>query len=227
MLLELERNGVFSRDRKGVIYSRRIVRDEKKSSLARKNGKNGGNPSLSKQKEIPASDKGEVKDRLNTHKPEAISHIPEAASAAGALVDFKKSIMDAFRQAGSQKFPNTHRAEIWISQGCKPEICIAVIRECLARNPSISSLTYFDGAIREAHEKAPAMQTAAPGPKEISDADWRLWMQRYKSGDGPWPASLGPRPRMGGCLVPAHVLAEFLPAIIALEKERAPLAGVS
>ena len=43
---ELESLGVFSRTRKGVIYSRRLLSDLKKSKKARKNGQKGGSPSL-------------------------------------------------------------------------------------------------------------------------------------------------------------------------------------
>ncbi|WP_052741707.1 cyclic nucleotide-binding domain-containing protein [Kiloniella litopenaei] len=46
LLGELEEAGVFSRDRKGRLYSRRMLRDLKKSSVARSNGRKGGNPSL-------------------------------------------------------------------------------------------------------------------------------------------------------------------------------------
>ena len=63
---ELESNGVFSRDKGGVIYSRRIVKDEKN----RKNGQLGGNPKLLETKGTADSvnpSPGRV------HKPEAIS----------------------------------------------------------------------------------------------------------------------------------------------------------
>lgn len=46
LLGELERNGVFSRDRHGRIYSRRMVRDARKAAIARKDGAKGGNPKL-------------------------------------------------------------------------------------------------------------------------------------------------------------------------------------
>jgi hypothetical protein len=55
-LLDLEEHGVFSRDRKKRIYSRRLVRDSKISAHAQRVGKLGGNPSLVKQKEISAQD---------------------------------------------------------------------------------------------------------------------------------------------------------------------------
>ena len=56
LLSELDRNGVFSRDRKGRIYSRRMVRDFRKTQTARKNGKKGGNPTLCKNRRKSASD---------------------------------------------------------------------------------------------------------------------------------------------------------------------------
>lgn len=85
LISELETMGVFSRDREGCIYSRRILRDEKKSKTARKNGKSGGNPRLAsngKQKENSAldnqNDDGEVKGQDKTHMPEARSQKPES-----------------------------------------------------------------------------------------------------------------------------------------------------
>lgn len=53
---ELEENGVFSRDKNDIIYSRRMVFDNKKATLARINGKLGGNPSLVKHNGNGASD---------------------------------------------------------------------------------------------------------------------------------------------------------------------------
>jgi len=45
-IAELERTGVFSRDQDGVIFSRRMVRDERKRALCAEAGKKGGNPVL-------------------------------------------------------------------------------------------------------------------------------------------------------------------------------------
>jgi len=80
-LAELEENGVTSRDRRGVIYSRRMIREEQKATIARENGKKGGNPSLRKQREIPPSDnqsgKGGViplNSRLKTQAQDSEPH---------------------------------------------------------------------------------------------------------------------------------------------------------
>jgi len=65
LLSELEEAGVFSRNRAGVIYSRRMVADEKMAVLARKNGKKGGNPSLCNQTQNPPPDNPPDKGYVN------------------------------------------------------------------------------------------------------------------------------------------------------------------
>jgi len=46
LLEELEGNDIFSRTKDGIIYSRRMVRDQERSQRARVNGARGGNPKL-------------------------------------------------------------------------------------------------------------------------------------------------------------------------------------
>lgn len=46
LLAELEMNGVFSRDHRGAIFSRRMVRDLARHHRARTDGSKGGNPTL-------------------------------------------------------------------------------------------------------------------------------------------------------------------------------------
>ena len=74
LLAELERNGVFSRDRRGRIHSRRMVRDAKRSKEGRKHGRLGGNPSLRGRKGDPATlnprDNPPVNPGGSTQKPE-------------------------------------------------------------------------------------------------------------------------------------------------------------
>ena len=61
LLTELESVDVFSRTESGVIYSRRMTRDEAKSAEAKANGALGGNPTL----------KPGVNPPDKTQKPEA------------------------------------------------------------------------------------------------------------------------------------------------------------
>jgi DNA-binding Lrp family transcriptional regulator len=77
LLRELERNGVFSRDRKGAIYSRRMIRDQKRAKTARKNGKNGGNPNLIKTATSESPVNPPLNRMVNTHEPEASYQKPE------------------------------------------------------------------------------------------------------------------------------------------------------
>lgn len=77
-LKELERFKVFERDESGTIFSKRMVRDHKRSQTYSANGKAGGNPELLKQKDKPPDkppDKQEVKGGDNTQKLEARSYI--------------------------------------------------------------------------------------------------------------------------------------------------------
>lgn len=68
-LLELEMNGVFSRDRRKIIFNRRMVREAKKEATARQNGKNGGNPALK------PGDKSEINRRYLGDKSDLESPI--------------------------------------------------------------------------------------------------------------------------------------------------------
>lgn len=85
LLAELESNGVYSLDRRGWIYSRRMIRDAKKAKHAQKIGKKGGNPNLRKQRENPAQDnrvdKGQVNGEDKPHIPESRNQSPEGASS--------------------------------------------------------------------------------------------------------------------------------------------------
>lgn len=74
LLEELESVGVYSKTGEGVIYSRRMVRDDKRAKHARKVGKKGGNPKLAssgKQTENPPQDNPPDKGVDKTQRLEA------------------------------------------------------------------------------------------------------------------------------------------------------------
>jgi hypothetical protein len=58
--------------------------------------------------------------------------------------------------------------------------------------------------------KAPAKRTAAE-PISPSDRDdgFRLMLRRFREYPGTWPPKMGNRPDEPGCVIPAHILAEF------------------
>ena len=100
LLGELDQHGVFSRDRQGRIYSRRMIRDARKAALARNNGKKGGNPTLSNHSGNPHSDKGHDKGDLKPHKPRAKSQYEKSKDFSQGASAPKKSdhqlILEAF-----------------------------------------------------------------------------------------------------------------------------------
>jgi hypothetical protein len=65
LLKELEARNVFSRTEKGVIYSRRFVRDEATRSARAAGGKLGGNPTLLARPKVKGKDR--KKDNLRTN----------------------------------------------------------------------------------------------------------------------------------------------------------------
>ncbi len=76
------------------------------------------------------------------------------ASSAREL-KLRTGITKAFEAANSPSVPDTGRAALWLAQGYRAEICLAVVSEGVSRKPSISTLAYFDRAIAEAHASAP------------------------------------------------------------------------
>lgn len=74
LMAELELNGVFSRNRAGCIYSRRMVKDEKRSQEGRKHKKRGIKEVTEKQQENPIPSRGASRG-ASTQKPEARSQI--------------------------------------------------------------------------------------------------------------------------------------------------------
>lgn len=63
-LNQLQKNGVFSRDEDGTIFSRRMVRDAQMSEEQRKRGLKGGNPNLTKTNEKKGRLSGRLSGRL-------------------------------------------------------------------------------------------------------------------------------------------------------------------
>lgn len=81
-LAELENAGVFSRTAKGVIYSRRMTRDEAKAVKCSQAGeKGGGNPALKRTFDPTFKGQGEV-----TFDPEARGHKPDKQDSFQDLV---------------------------------------------------------------------------------------------------------------------------------------------
>jgi hypothetical protein len=82
LLAELEAAGVFSRDEVGVVFSRRMVKDEERASRDRANGRQGGSPILKGGVNPP--DKPEDKAQppeARDKRPEVINYQPVSVAA--------------------------------------------------------------------------------------------------------------------------------------------------
>lgn len=112
-------------------------------------------------------------------------------SRAGWL---KAEIVKSYQEVGYEEktarlLPRTERVDRWIAQGYHAQICLAVVQECLAKKHDISSLSYFDKPIAEAHEKPreaaprPAVKPPDPSPEAIEKMWlWKLdWRAKYGS----------------------------------------------
>jgi len=179
-LFELESHNVFSRDRRGVIYSRRMVKAEKKAEISRSNGGKGGNPEL-KKKDKSEINRSKIEDKSDlelpithgneseiqpwdnlTRFPEARSHIPEArkkeAAALGAgqkrhHVDIGQEIA---KITGWDQNPNWFgdysRIEMWLKSGWHPDRdIIPTVKRIIASGKTPKNLKYFEAAIADAH----------------------------------------------------------------------------
>ncbi|WP_176086277.1 hypothetical protein [Martelella sp. HB161492] len=100
LLGELETAGVFSRTKDGTIYSRKMARMAKKAATARRNGRRGGNPSLSKDTDNQPSDNPRLKGGDKPQKPEARSQI-------------KNTVPDGTDAGASQPERVDYRDRLW------------------------------------------------------------------------------------------------------------------
>lgn len=82
-LSELSNNGVYSTDRRGFIYSRKMVREEKKRRIARENGKKGGNPKLCEQTEKTPLDNQQDNRQVKLSDVNASVKSPDSSNPVG------------------------------------------------------------------------------------------------------------------------------------------------
>lgn len=148
-------------------------------------------------------------ETVSRNAPEADTDT-EADVARDAIVSLRTALTRAFEAANSPSVPDTSRAAVWISQGYRPDLCIAVVSEGLSRKKSISSLSYFDNAIREAHQKV-APPTAPPPPTVLvaDEIRWKARLDELRAGS-PWRDQWGEPIGAAGCLCPKHLADEFV-----------------
>ena len=189
LLAELDRNGVFSRDRKGVIYSRRMVRDANMARKNQKNGQKGGNPSLQKQKGISDWDNPPDKGGVKAQRPETRYQKPEEREipkilAPRELVDepLHRSLIADLRKRGHNVLTDFEKTFLGSVYGLKT----------LTRKQRET----FDAIRLKVDELVKVANTSEWEPR-------LKWARKHRQwGNIAW----GPMPGQPGCKVPAHLL---------------------
>lgn len=109
LLAELENSGVYSKTSEGVIYSRRMTRDAKRSADGSRHGKKGGNPALTHNPTLNPTLKGQ-----HGGHPPPRSQSPEPRdSSKRVLSDFSRSL------SGRREPSAEEKKAIWLSNVCK------------------------------------------------------------------------------------------------------------
>ena len=219
LIAELEHHGVCSRDERGRIYSRRIVREIGASLRNKSNGIGGGNPQLTAEN---------TQKPDNPQKPESKSQEPESSSSTAAAppaspvaplihaAEAMGTTLDALhRKMNWLVFGDTFQG--WVNEGCDPDRDIwptltALTRRRHGRVPA--SLAYFAEAIREARDRrldgkpqprtlgAPYLaSTALVHAPWVSPEEWADRLRVFQTA-GLWAKRWGPKPGEAGSLAP-------------------------
>jgi len=193
-LFQLETHAVYSRDRRGVIYSRKMVKDEKRAMNLKKEKTKFRDKSEIKSRKIEdksdlglAATNGEIKEIPHSDKrsvvyPEARGQRPEAreedkqqqhSMPRGPSPDTMAAVAvgkQISKITGWEKDPNWFgdysRIGAWIAEGFDPDLDIlpTVRRIMSSRKDAPKNLKYFEQAIADAH--AQRLQPVAKGNPE-------------------------------------------------------------
>lgn len=134
LMAELEHWGVYSRDRKARIYSRRIVRDEKRSQEGRKAKLAGLRQGVEQQEEKSGPSRGATRGP-SPHKPEARNHTKEPNGSSETRA--RQAEFDAWWEIYPHKVGKgqAERAFKGARRSVELETLIAGVRRYIATKP--------------------------------------------------------------------------------------------
>lgn len=212
LMEELDRNGVFSRNRSGCIYSRRMVRDEKRSKEGRKWKKQGLAQAAEKEGEKSAPSRGPTRGP-SPHIPEARYQkdnigAPAAGSSAKSTKVKGHSLPDDWKPCEKHftAAVKLGRDTSWVQRQAEAMRNWALAN---AHQPNTRKSDWdraFLNWMDTSHERQRSSTGIATQSRpDASTVDWPLHVSRYQNGQT-WPSSLGPQPGYAGCRAPVDVL---------------------
>lgn len=239
---ELEEAGVFSRNRNGVIYSRRMTRDEKRRKDGKKAEEIGGMVprsrrsqavEKSKKKSPPPGVWGGVGEKPPI-TPEARSQIPEPTNltvgglAVGAatttapddlIAAFNAVLVETWGEGARRRGPHCTdqgTAEDWVAAGVMREAAEAVFRDCFARMKARPRGKPPFSMAPFGDDIRRALVSSPPSSPRTSTDDAAQWRNRLIGfrDRGLWLTGWGPKPGENGCEAPRDLVAEILPHLV-------------
>jgi hypothetical protein len=212
LLDELDRAVVFSRNRNGVIYSRRMMRDRKKRDNSSKGGKIGGLTTYENKKGIFST---QAPTQGVTQAPEARSQSSLLRKAADAADDGlgKQPLKDPkswlFRDGLSWLAKATGRNEKglrsqlgkWLRDAKEDSAALRAIFESAQQQDVAEPIAWITRTIK-------TRQQAASPFEQTDEHGWRKRFQAYRT-NGAWPATWGGAKPGDHPQHPAHLLAEY------------------
>jgi len=220
LIAELERNHIFSRDRRGVIYSRRMINESKSRETSSKGGKKGGPVSHSRKTGIhvtrgnaastPASGSASLESRVQS--PEARQDGPRESET--------DRVIRIGRIIGHDPTMNTFDGPRWVRQiqafiGENIDVeldLIPAIHQALSQGVvprDLDTLNWFGKRAREKRDaRLFAANVAAPPPADTTAVTPEAWGQAFRRflAVGAWLSAMGPSPLEPGCAAPAPML---------------------
>lgn len=223
LLRELLSYGVYSTDRVGRIYSRRMVRDVKRARIAADNGNKGGNPSLSKQSENSASVNPPDNPGDKPQEPRATNHKSEnKKERASAPMLPSLQFPDWWPTAPWQAFTEVRKKKRAPLTDRAVELLIGALVELRVAGHDPAAV--IEQSIMKGWTGFFPLKNNSAGAAVVflfEDANTAGWVERLKvfhgfyadEGENPkkggWVAKWGPAPGLPGCRVPQSAFDAF------------------
>jgi hypothetical protein len=234
LLDELERNCVFSRTRKGIIYNRRMTRDAKRSAANRENGQKGGAVTAEKQKDFFRSSRRHTErpPKQTTERPPKASYSPTSPDSPITTQSPPPSspsaqrVVVGFVETRKKLYPNedgsrldvvalSAEAQDYLDSGASEQLCSDVIDRTMQQfakqgRPAPRTLRFCHCSIRDAVAVARRGGSGAGSSPQVIEIDLardRAVLASFIK-NRVWRRGIGPSPLEPGCRLSPQVLDE-------------------